>query len=200
MSEEIWKPIPGFNDWYEASSLGRIRSKPRVIHQSNGNKQHRKGAILKPGTNKGYKMVVLCADGKRKTVTVHSLIALAFLGPREPGIHVRHKDGTRDNNKVSNLEYGTRSENTLDSVEHGTHNRARVTHCPRGHAYVDGNMCLGKLKRGTRRCRSCNNAWAYLKSKDMLNESNLKEYSDQYYIGFGFQLSTSWEAKMTTAQ
>ena len=186
MDNEIWKPIPGFNDWYEASSLGRIRSKPRVIHQSNGNKQHRKGAILKPGTNKGYKMVVLCADGKRKTVTVHSVVALAFLGPREPGIHVRHKDGTR-------------SENTLDSVEHGTHNQARVTHCPRGHAYVEGNMCLGKLKRGTRVCRSCNNAWAYLKSKDMLNESNLKEYSDQYYIGFGFQLSTSWAQWMTTA-
>ena len=151
MDNEIWKPIPGFNDWYEASSLGRIRSKPRVIHQSNGNKQHRKGAILKPGTARGYKMVVLCADGKRKSVTVHSVVALAFLGPREPGIQVRHKDGTRDNNKVSNLEYGTRSENTKDSVNHGTHNMARVKHCPRGHLYEGANLRISKIGRAS--CR-----------------------------------------------
>ena len=185
MDNEIWKPIPGFNDWYEASSLGRIRGKPRVIHQSNGNKQHRKGAILKPGTNKGYKMVVLCADGKRKSVTVHSVVALAFLGPRGSGIQVRHKDGTRDNNKVSNLEYGTRSENTLDSVEHGTHNQARVTHCPRGHLYEGANLSVGKNKDGERRrCRSCENAWSYLSRKGMDVAKNIQQCSDSYYLRY----------------
>ena len=185
MDNEIWKPIPGFNDWYEASSLGRIRSKPRVIHQSNGNKQHRKGAILKPGTNKGYKMVVLCADGKRKSVTVHSLVALAFLGPRGSGIQVRHKDGTRDNNKVSNLEYGTRSENTKDSVEHGTHNMARVKHCPRGHLYEGANLSVGKNKVGERRrCRSCENAWSYLSRKGMDVAKNIQQCADSYYLRY----------------
>ena len=185
MDNEIWKPIPGFNDWYEASSLGRIRSKPRVIHQSNGNKQHRKGAILKPGTNKGYKMVVLCADGKRKSVTVHSVVALAFLGPRGPGIQVRHKDGTRDNNKVSNLEYGTRSENTKDSVEHGTHNMARVKHCPRGHLYEGANLSVGKNKGGERRrCRSCENAWSYLSRKGMDVSKNIQQCADSYYLRY----------------
>ena len=185
MDNEIWKPIPGFNDWYEASSLGRIRSKPRVIHQSNGNKQHRKGAILKPGTAKGYKMVVLCVDGKRKSVTVHSVVALAFLGPREPGIQVRHKDGTRDNNKVSNLEYGTRSENTKDSVGHGTHNMARVKRCPRGHLYEGANLKVSKLKDGDRRtCRSCTNAQSYLRSKEMDVSKNLQQCADSYYIKY----------------
>ena len=185
MDNEIWKPIPGFNDWYEASSLGRIRSKPRVIHQSNGNKQHRKGAILKPCTNKGYKMVVLCADGKRKSVTVHSVVALAFLGPREPGIQVRHKDGTRDNNKVSNLEYGTRSENTKDSVEHGTHNMARVKHCPRGHLYEGANLRIKKRKGGERRlCRSCENARDYLSRKEMDVSENIQQCADSYYLRY----------------
>jgi len=185
MDNEIWKPIPGFNDWYEASSLGRIRSKPRVIHQSNGNKQHRKGAILKPGTTKGYKMVVLCADGKRKSVTVHSLIALAFLGPRGSGIQVRHKDGTRDNNRVSNLEYGTRSENTKDSVEHGTHNMARVEHCPRGHLYEGANLRIKKRKGGERRvCRSCANARDYLSRKGMDVSKNIQQCADSYYLRY----------------
>lgn len=188
MNSEIWKPIPGFNDWYEASNLGRVRSKPRTITHSDGTEQRRRGTVLKPGRSRGYPIVVLCNNTKRSTQNVHSLVAAAFLGPRPEGAHVRHIDGTRDNNVPENLTYGTRSENTLDSVEHGTHNQARVTHCPRGHAYADGNMYQGELKRGRRACRSCNNAWAYLSRKGMLNESNLKEYSDQYYIGFGFQL------------
>lgn len=189
MNSEIWKPIPGFNDWYEASSWGRIRSRPRTITNINGMTQNRKGAILRPGKNKGYSLVILCNLNKRYNKTVHSLVALAFHGERPEGCHIRHIDGSRDNNRPENLVYGTRSENTLDSVEHGTHNQASVTHCPRGHAYADGNMLQGKLKKGRRACRSCNNAWAYLSRKDMLNESNLKEYSDQYYIGFGFPLS-----------
>lgn len=190
MNSEIWKPIPGFNDWYEASSWGRIRSKPRTVVNSAGIAHNLKGSILKPGDNKGYKLVVLCNLNERHNKTVHSLVALAFHGERPEGFQVRHLDGSRDNNRPENLEYGTRSENTLDSVDHGTHNQSRVTHCPRGHAYVDGNLCEGKLKVGRRLCRSCNNAWSYLKRKGILNEFNLKEYSDQYYVGFGFRLGT----------
>ena len=130
-------------------------------------------------------MVVLCVDGKRKSVTVHSLIALAFLGPRAPGIQVRHKDGTRDNNKVSNLEYGTRSENTKDSVEHGTHNMARVKHCPRGHLYEGANLRIKKRKGGERRlCRSCDNAWHHLTRKGMDVAKNIQQCADSYYLRY----------------
>lgn len=184
MSEEIWKPIPGFNDWYEASSHGRVRSKPRTLFRSDGTTQARRGTILKPGQSRGYQVVVLCNDTKRYTRTVHSLVALAFLGPPNPGDHVRHLDGSRDNNRIENLTYGTRSENTHDSVAHGTHNMASVTHCPRGHEYAEWNLVAGKVKQGRRMCRACTNSWAYLKGKNMLNEDNWKAYSDKYYEGF----------------
>jgi hypothetical protein len=59
----------------------------------------------------GYPMVGV--DGK--TIKVHRLIALAFLGPRPfPSAVVRHLDGNPKNNSARNLAYGSASENVLD--------------------------------------------------------------------------------------
>lgn len=187
MNSEIWKPIPGFNDWYEASSLGRVRSKPRTLLRSDGTEQRRRGTVLKPGRSRGYPTVVLCNNTKRSAQNVHSLVAAAFLGPRPEGAHVRHIDGSRDNNVPENLVYGTRSENTLDSVKHGTHNQARVDRCPRGHLYAEGNLVASGLRRGRRECRACTNSWAWLKSKGMLTPESWQQVSDKYYASFGVE-------------
>jgi len=98
---EIWKQIPGSN--YEASSLGRIRS-PR-------------GNILKPCNHKlGYHIVNIKIDGRPLCKTVHSLVAMAFHGPRPEGLDVAHGNCIKTDNRPSNLRYCTRSENLMDSV------------------------------------------------------------------------------------
>ena len=101
--EEIWKPIPGFQGRYEASSLGRLRSVP-------GRKS---GSILSQSSDgHGYlKVTVYERIGCRKSVYVHRLIALAFLPNPQCLPCVNHKDEDKMNNCVSNLEWCTQEYN-----------------------------------------------------------------------------------------
>jgi len=101
---EIFKDIPGYEGIYQVSDLGRVKSL-----------KFNKEKILKPGVNNhGYYTVVLC-KGKRKTINVHQLVAMAFLN-HEPcgynGLIVDHKDNNPLNNRLSNLQLISQRENT----------------------------------------------------------------------------------------
>lgn len=108
MSEE-WRPVVGFSD-YMISSEGRVYS-------------HLSQKFLRPGiSSNGYPTVVLYHPG-RKTRTLHSLVAEAFIGPCPKGMEVCHRDGIRTHANRSNLRYGTRQENRADAYIHGTRNK-----------------------------------------------------------------------------
>jgi len=69
----------------------------------------------------GYASVRVMIDGRRKQLTVHRLVADAFLGPRPSPTHqVRHLDGDRMNPSAANLAWGTAKENAEDRDRHGT--------------------------------------------------------------------------------
>ena len=109
---EQWKTIEDYPD-YEVSSFGRVRSKDRKITQL-GHKNYyervMRGKVLQPRRqNAGYYVVQLCMNGKKKAVTIHRLVAAAFIAGN--GNDVNHKDGNKTNNNVENLEWVTRSEN-----------------------------------------------------------------------------------------
>lgn len=93
------KDIPGYEGIYRATSSGKIYSirtwKERIPI---------KGVYL---------MITLSNKGRNKMFTVHSLIALTFIGERPHGYQVNHKDGDKHNNNADNLEYVTPSENGL---------------------------------------------------------------------------------------
>ena len=103
--------------------MGRVRSLDRVVPYVAKGKSDSvktlKGRTLKPQKNSvnGYFYVQL---GRGNMFTVHSLVALAFIGERPPGALVLHADGNGENNAVENLSYGTPMENKEDSIEHGT--------------------------------------------------------------------------------
>jgi len=82
----------------------------------------RRGSVVKAQMvdRKGYQWVKLWIVGKSHTRYVARLVAAAYVGPRPVGYVVRHKDGVKQHNHFSNLEYGTRSENELDKRRHGT--------------------------------------------------------------------------------
>jgi hypothetical protein len=96
--KEEWKQVNGYGDYY-ISNHGRVLSKKR------GDK------YLKPSkTNYGHEMVTLCNNTKDRFL-VHRLVAEHFLlNPNKYEV-VHHKDGYRNNNVVSNLEWTTFSEN-----------------------------------------------------------------------------------------
>lgn len=96
--EEIWKDIPGFEDGYMISNLGRVYSKYTK-------------KIRKTQFARGYEGITLKRDGKQHCLFVHRLVAETFLpNPNNLPI-VNHKDENPMNNCVDNLEWCTYSYN-----------------------------------------------------------------------------------------
>lgn len=149
MSE--WRPIPGWEGLYEVSSMGQVRSLGRVV-TGQTRSFFWPGRVLRLVRKGPYLQVTLHRPGMRVCRTVHSLVALAFIGPRPEGMQVCHGDGVGSNNALSNLRYDTASANEMDKVRHGTHHYSGRTHCPEGHPFDDENT----YQRGDgRRCRAC---------------------------------------------
>lgn len=143
-TDEEWRPVPDWPD-YSVSSAGRVIShkgkRPRLLVQWDQN---------------GYPFVTLRVPGRRKTATVHGLVARAFLGPRPEGLEVRHLNGEAWDCRLQNLSYGTHAENMQDCLAHGRHAMANKTHCPREHPYSPENTV--SQQGGRRVCRICKNA------------------------------------------
>ena len=117
LDKEKWKCVVDYENHYEVSDLGRIRSLNRlIINNKNGGKRLIIGTILSQKTRtNGYKEVNLNCQGKSTSKYVHRLVAEAFISVIDKGLVVNHKDGIKDNNKVLNLEIITYSLNSLHS-------------------------------------------------------------------------------------
>lgn len=112
--QEIWRPVVGYEGWYEVSTLGRVRSLSRTILCNNRYEAFYKGKILSPTPNVRwrYMTLYLCKDGVRKRVRVHRLVAMAFLPNPDNLPEVNHKDANRQNNRLDNLEWCDRKYNS----------------------------------------------------------------------------------------
>lgn len=97
---ELWKPIKNYENYYQISSFGRIKS----IHK----KPHK---ILKLSLRSEYLGTQLNKNGKGKTFSIHRLVSLSFFNNFDDRKIVNHKDGNKLNNHVLNLECITQKEN-----------------------------------------------------------------------------------------
>jgi hypothetical protein len=121
---ERWRAIEGFENLYEVSDLGRVRSLDRLVHQVNRwgpMVSLYRGRILRATVSaSGYLQVTLSKGGKCFQRHVHVLVALAFHGPRPDGLLVCHDDGNKLNCREINLYYGNFKSNAEDAARHGT--------------------------------------------------------------------------------
>ena len=109
--KEIWRNIKGYDGLYMVSNCGRVKT----LHK-NDSYPHDKNGILKNNVSgNGYYMVALCKNGKVKRVSVHRLVAMAFIPNPNNLPVVNHKDENRKNNHVSNLEWVTQRQNLMHS-------------------------------------------------------------------------------------
>lgn len=117
---EIWKSIKKFDNEYEISNKGQIRSKHKVIVKSNGVCYTRVSKVLKPAISEdGYYKGSVCVNKKIKPYKIHRLVAEAFCKGYKKGLEVNHIDGNKLNNNANNLEWVTRSENVKHAVRTG---------------------------------------------------------------------------------
>lgn len=115
-TDEIWRPVVGWELFYEVSNHGRVKR----VATTRG----KIGGILRGNqTAGGYTSVCLCRYGSKKQYYVHSLVLEAFVGKRPANMEVCHGDGDRGNNQLHNLRWDTRKNNHADKIRHGTANR-----------------------------------------------------------------------------
>lgn len=82
-----------------------------------GNVYSKSGKILKSSINpRGYLIVNLMINGKRKGLTVHKAILNSFKEPPFKDAQINHIDGNKQNNCLSNLEWCSPKENTNHSL------------------------------------------------------------------------------------
>ena len=99
--DEVWRPVVGFEDYYEVSTLGNVKSL-------------RTGKNRKPVPCKGngYLMAVLNGEnGYKKTKAIHRLVAEAFMERSPEQTCVNHKNEIKTDNRLENLEWCTKRYN-----------------------------------------------------------------------------------------
>ncbi len=108
------KEFPG----YRAGSDGSVWSCRPVNGRGPLKESWRK---LNPSTDsKGRCVVSICSGACRRQFQVHTLVLLAFVGPKPPGMQCRHyPDPDPTNCRLGNLRWGTQKENAEDSVAKG---------------------------------------------------------------------------------
>lgn len=129
---EIWKEIEGFSN-YMISSEGRVKSAFGTIRKFTT-------------TKKGYLKIGLIGDDKvRKKLSVHRLVAQAFILNTDSKPQVNHIDCNKSNNNVSNLEWCTNSENQKHAFKHGLQNNKGVNN-PRAIFTMDDIRDIRRLR------------------------------------------------------
>ena len=108
---EEWKDVIGYESLYAISSYGRLLAKANIIHNGRGFRKT-PPKIKTPSIKKnGYLEVALYKNGNRKYITIHRLVAQAFVPNPEAKPVIDHKDRNRQNNHASNLQWCSLSEN-----------------------------------------------------------------------------------------
>lgn len=123
MTEE-WRPIKGYEGYYEVSNQGRVRS---ITHEGLQRNRHGgesryiyPGKIIRPNNSRIYPSVTLNKAGSAKTFKIHRLVAIHFLPAEEGKPQINHKDANPKNNDADNLEWCTQSYNIQYAYDNKT--------------------------------------------------------------------------------
>lgn len=109
IEKEVYKKIIGYENYYEISNYGNVRST-----------SYKGVRVLKPFKQRnGYLNVILCVDQVKIHKTIHRLVAINFIDNPNNLETVNHIDCNKENNHVSNLEWASMSDNRNHAIENG---------------------------------------------------------------------------------
>ncbi len=150
--EEIFKPIPNYENIYSISNLGRIRKETKFCKLDSSH-------IMKTFYPwNGYEMVKLMNNGRRKLYSVHILVLSTFKGEPPTSKHeCHHINNNRKDNRIENLEWITKKENHWHKFHtHGFSQKGEKNHCAKltdnqaiqiREIYKSGNILMGNLAK-----------------------------------------------------
>ena len=121
---EIWKNIKGYEDSYEVSNLGNVRSKTRLVERvsPSGKKclyTYNSKILNAVATKKGYLRLGLYNNDVKNNHQIHRLVAMNFIPNPLNKEQVNHINGIKIDNRVENLEWVSNYENFRHSVNMG---------------------------------------------------------------------------------
>ncbi len=145
--EEIWKDIIEFENMYQISNYGRVKS----LERKSKNNRLLKEKILKTSLDgSGYHLLGLNKNNKKYMRYIHRLVADHFLEIKREGIKlvVDHIDNDKNNNNVNNLQIITNRENCSKNSKENTSTSKFIgvhwnTRCKKWKAQIKIN---GKIK------------------------------------------------------
>lgn len=134
---EVWKDIKGFEELYQISNYGNIKSLERTFEYIGKNqfcefktiKKHKEMIIKQSINGSGYYQVCLRKENKKKNLLVHRLIAEAFIPNPDNKPTINHIDGNTLNNSLNNLEWATMKEQQYHSTYILNHKRIITDKC-----------------------------------------------------------------------
>lgn len=115
---EEWKPVVGYEDRYQISNLGNLKSNDFLIKYKNGKTEFREGGIRKPNIIHGYRTFLMTSKtgGKRRNMRASRMVAMAFIPNPLGKPYVDHIDTNPLNDCVDNLRWVTPSENNRNPI------------------------------------------------------------------------------------
>jgi hypothetical protein len=120
LENEQWERVPGYEEFYEVSDRGRVKSRFRYARSGAGMRRVAEKLMTQtvhPQT--GHCRVQLSKRGKTKTHVVYKLVLEVHGGLLRPPKHdVKHVDGNRENNCLENLSWVPEEPKNL-GVAHG---------------------------------------------------------------------------------
>jgi len=146
--KEIFKDIEGYEDIYQVSNLGRIKSLKRKVPFKNTYRNVRERFLKQSNDRKGYKLVSLNIDGVKYTRKVHQLVMVAFTNyaPDGNNMVINHKNFKKNDNRLENLEVVTNRNNTNKKHLKSISKYTGVTWNKFGNKWMSQIMINGKLK------------------------------------------------------
>lgn len=111
---ELWKPIEGYENIYEISNYGRVKSLQRIVKKGIYDIKLKEKILVQFINSNKYLHVTLSKNGICKNVKIHLLVASSFLNHKPDGTHkivIDHIDNNKLNNHLDNLQLISNREN-----------------------------------------------------------------------------------------
>lgn len=179
--KEIWKDIEGYENLYQISNLGRVKSF----------KTNKPKYMTPQPDSRGYLQIGLIKDKKRKNFKIHRLVANAFINRLEDKDFVNHINEDKQDNRAENLEWVAVVENN----NHGTRNE-RLSNTLKNRKLPEGQI-LKALETKKRNGTLCNKGLKVRCVEEDIVFNKIKEAADYYNIR-GCEISACCKGKRKT--